>query len=117
MRRAVMALAPLPDLVLVDAFRIPNLLMAQRGVVHGDRRCSAIAAASIVAKVDRDRYMENLAQELPGYGFEQNRGYPSPSHLAALDKIALECLAHFRKLRRAGSVDQTWRFAHDLFRQ
>ena len=57
MRRAVMTLAPLPDLVLVDAFRIPELLMAQRGVVHGDRRCTAIAAASIVAKVTRDREM------------------------------------------------------------
>ena len=60
MRRAVMSLAPLPDLVLVDAFRIPDLLMAQRGVVHGDQRCSAIAAASIVAKVTRDRQMRQL---------------------------------------------------------
>ena len=55
MRRAVLALAPLPDVVLVDAFRIPDLMIAQRGVLHGDRRCSAIAAASIVAKVTRDR--------------------------------------------------------------
>src|SRR5262245_45866376 len=57
MQRAVLALTPLPDIVLVDAFRIPGLPMAQRGVVHGDRRCSAIAAASIVAKVLRDREM------------------------------------------------------------
>src|SRR5258705_9420219 len=57
MRRAVLMLAPLPDLVLVDAFRIPELLMAQRGILHGDRRCTAIAAASIVAKVTRDREM------------------------------------------------------------
>src|SRR5438045_1691144 len=57
MRRAVMALVPLPDLVLVDAFRIPELHMAQRGVLHGDRRCTSIAAASIVAKVTRDREM------------------------------------------------------------
>ena len=55
MQRAVLALAPLPDIVLVDAFRVPELPMAQRGVPHGDRRCSAIAAASIVAKVTRDR--------------------------------------------------------------
>src|SRR5439155_1329757 len=53
MRRAVLAMAPLPDIVLVDAFRIPDLPMAQRGVPHGDRRCAAIAAASIVAKVTR----------------------------------------------------------------
>ena len=51
MRRAILGLAPLPDIVLVDAFRVPDLPMAQRGVLHGDRRCSAIAAASIVAKV------------------------------------------------------------------
>src|SRR5207244_10402497 len=53
MQRAVLSLVPLPDIVLVDAFRIPDLPMAQRGVVHGDRRCSAIAAASIVATVTR----------------------------------------------------------------
>src|SRR5678809_1667268 len=57
MRRALMAIAPLPDLVLVDAFRIPDLHFAQRAVLHGDRRCAAIAAASIVAKVVRDRQM------------------------------------------------------------
>ena len=55
MQRAVLALTPLPDMVLVDAFRMPDLPMAQRGVVHGDTRCTAIAAASIVAKVTRDR--------------------------------------------------------------
>src|SRR4029434_8702528 len=57
MRRAVLALSPLPDAVLVDAFRIPELLMAQQGVLHGDSRCAAIAAASIVAKVTRDALM------------------------------------------------------------
>jgi ribonuclease HII len=60
MQRAILALAPLPDIVLVDAFRVPDLPMAQRGVLHGDRRCSAIAAASIVAKVTRDRLMLEL---------------------------------------------------------
>ena len=59
MRRSVLALAPLPDRA-VDAFRIPGLAMAQRGVVHGDARCSAIAAASIIAKVTRDRLMADL---------------------------------------------------------
>ena len=62
MQRAVLALAPLPDIVLVDAFRVPDLPMAQRGVLHGDRRCSAIAAASIVAKVTRDRQMLRAAR-------------------------------------------------------
>src|SRR5205807_5782814 len=60
MQRAVMALTPLPDMVLVDAFRVPDLPMAQRGVLHGDRRCAAIAAAAIVAKVARERQMIEL---------------------------------------------------------
>jgi ribonuclease HII len=84
MRRAVMALAPLPDLVLVDAFRIPDLLVAQRGVVHGDQRCSAIAAASIVAKVTRDRQMRELHHSDPRYGFDRHKGYATADHLAAV---------------------------------
>jgi ribonuclease HII len=84
MRRAVMTLTPLPDLVLVDAFRIPDLLMAQRGVVHGDQRCSAIAAASIVAKVSRDRQMRELHERDPRYGFHRHKGYATAEHLAAV---------------------------------
>jgi ribonuclease HII len=84
MRRAVMALAPLPDLVLVDAFRIPNLPMAQCGVVHGDRRCTVIAAASIVAKVTRDREMQLLHQSDPRYGYDRHKGYATAEHLAAV---------------------------------
>ncbi|MET0214053.1 MAG: ribonuclease HII [Vicinamibacterales bacterium] len=84
MRRAVMLLAPLPDLVLVDAFRIPGLLMAQRGVVHGDQRCSAIAAASILAKVTRDRQMRDLHAQDPRYGFDRHKGYATADHLAAV---------------------------------
>ena len=84
MRRAVMQLAPLPDVVLVDAFRIPDLLMAQRGVPHGDQRCSAIAAASIVAKVTRDRQMRDLHARDPRYGFDRHKGYATADHLAAV---------------------------------
>jgi ribonuclease HII len=84
MRRAVMSLAPLPDLVLVDAFRIPDLMIAQRGVVHGDQRCSAIAAASIVAKVTRDRQMRQLHSLDPRYGFDRHKGYATADHLAAV---------------------------------
>jgi ribonuclease HII len=84
MRRAVMSLVPLPDLVLVDAFRIPNLLIAQRGVPHGDQRCSAIAAASIVAKVIRDRQMRELHVQDPRYGFDRHKGYATADHLAAV---------------------------------
>ena len=73
MQRAVLALAPLPDMVLVDAFRIPDLPMAQRGVLHGDRRCSAIAAASIVAKVTRASHLEAMVRF--GYSDAHRRSF------------------------------------------
>jgi ribonuclease HII len=84
MQRAVLALVPLPDIVLVDAFRVPDLPMAQRGVPHGDRRCSAIAAASIVAKVTRDREMLALHSRDPRYGFDRHKGYATADHLLAV---------------------------------
>jgi ribonuclease HII len=84
MQRAVQTLAPLPDVVLVDAFRIPSLLMAQRGVIKGDRQCAAIAAASIVAKVTRDRFMDRLHADDPRYGFDRHKGYATADHLAAV---------------------------------
>jgi ribonuclease HII len=87
MQRAVLALAPLPDVVLVDAFRIPDLPMAQRGVLHGDRRCSAIAAASIVAKVTRDREMLLLHGRDPRYGFDRHKGYATADHLDAVARF------------------------------
>jgi ribonuclease HII len=87
MQRAVLALAPLPDIVLVDAFRIPDIPMAQRGVPHGDRRCSAIAAASIVAKVTRDRQMRVLHAQDPRYGFDRHKGYATADHLDAVARF------------------------------
>jgi ribonuclease HII len=87
MQRAVLALAPLPDIVLVDAFRVPDLPMAQRGVLHGDRRCSAIAAASIVAKVTRDRQMLDLHSRDPRYGFDRHKGYATADHLDAVARF------------------------------
>ncbi len=84
MQRAVQLLAPSPDFVLVDAFRIPDLLMAQRAVIHGDSRCTAIAAASIVAKVTRDRMMLELHAEDPRYGFDRHKGYATREHLQAV---------------------------------
>jgi len=86
MQRAVLALMPLPDIVLVDAFRIPEIPMAQRGVLHGDRRCSAIAAASIVAKVSRDRMMLELHARDPRYGFDRHKGYATADHLDAVGR-------------------------------
>jgi len=104
MRRAVLSLAPLPDLVLVDAFSIPDLTIAQRGVVHGDRRCSAIAAASIVAKVTRDREM--LAHHLadPRYGYDRHKGYATPYHLAAVAQHGYSAL-HRKSFRPSSLFD------------
>jgi ribonuclease HII len=87
MQRAVMGLSPLPDFVLVDAFRIPDLRMAQRAIEHGDARCTAIAAASIVAKVTRDRMMLELHARDPRYGFDRHKGYATPEHLDAVSRF------------------------------
>lgn len=98
MRRAVLSLNPLPDLVIVDAFRIPGLLMAQCPVKHGDARCAAIAAASIVAKVTRDRRMLSLHDADPRYGFDRHKGYATADHLAAVARFGYSAV-HRRSFR------------------
>ena len=104
MRRAVLALGPLPDVVLVDAFRIPDIPMAQRGVPKGDRRCAAIAAASIVAKVSRDRVMVAMHEKDPRYGFDRHKGYATADHLAAVAQFGYSD-AHRRSFRPASLFD------------
>jgi ribonuclease HII len=104
MRRAVMMVAPLPDLVLVDAFRIPGLQMAQHGVVHGDRKCSAIAAASIVAKVTRDREMLSHHASDPRYGYDRHKGYATADHLAAVARFGYSDI-HRRSFRPPSLFD------------
>jgi len=104
MQRAILALAPLPDIVLVDAFRVPDLPMAQRGVAHGDRRCSAIAAASIVAKVTRDRQMRELHDRDPRYGFDRHKGYATADHLDAVARYGYSEV-HRRSFRPSARFD------------
>lgn len=104
MRRAVLTIAPLPDLVLVDAFRIPDLHMPQRAVLHGDRRCAAIAAASIVAKVTRDREMARHHAADPRYGFDRHKGYATADHLAAVARHGYSAL-HRRSFRPPSLFD------------
>jgi ribonuclease HII len=87
MRQAVLGLCPMPGCVIVDAFRIPGLPMAQRAVVHGDSRCTAIAAASILAKVTRDRLMHDLHSQDPRYGFDRHKGYATREHLNAVARF------------------------------
>jgi ribonuclease HII len=84
MQRAVAALSMVPELVLVDGNTCPALPCAARAIVKGDVTEPAISAASILAKVTRDRLMHALAVEWPMYGFVQHKGYPTAAHLAAL---------------------------------
>jgi len=106
MRRAVLSIAPLPDAVLVDAFRIPELAIAQRGVLHGDRRCAAIAAASIVAKVARDRQMMTEHSLDPRYGYDRHKGYATAEHRAAVERFGYSSL-HRRSFKpQAGLFDR-----------
>jgi ribonuclease HII len=80
------AIAGLPaDLALIDGNLVPRgLAIVARAIVKGDAKCLSIAAASIIAKVTRDRIMVDLAQQHPGYGWDRNAGYPTKEHLAAL---------------------------------
>jgi ribonuclease HII len=105
MQRAVLSLCPAPDCVLVDAFRIPDLLMAQRAVVHGDSRCTAIAAASIVAKVTRDRLMHELHARDPRYGFDRHKGYATRDHLDAVARFGYSSV-HRRSFRPPSLFDR-----------
>src|SRR5262245_14600354 len=106
MRRAVLAIAPLPDAVLVDAFRIPDLLIARRGARHGDRCWAAIAAASIVAKVSRDRKMMTAHESDPRYGYDKHKGYATAEHRAAVERFGYSSL-HRRSFKpQAGLFDR-----------
>ena len=105
MQRAVMSLVPLPDVVLVDAFRIPDIPMAQRGVIHGDARCTVIAAASIVAKVTRDRIMVELHGTDPRYGYDRHKGYATRDHLDAVSRFGYSD-AHRRSFRPPSLFDR-----------
>ncbi len=90
MRRAIAGLSVAPDLVLIDGSMVPNgLNVRARPVVKGDMRCLSISAASIVAKIARDRIMVDLAQQHPGYGWETNMGYGSKSHISALQNLGV----------------------------
>jgi len=85
MSAAVAQLPSRPRLALIDGNKMPpRLRCASRAIVRGDAKCLSIAAASIVAKVTRDRIMAAHAREHPGYGWETNKGYPTPEHLRAL---------------------------------
>ncbi|UOQ93204.1 ribonuclease HII [Halobacillus shinanisalinarum] len=85
MRRAVNQLSEAPDHLLIDAMRLENVPFTQESIVKGDQRSVSIAAASIMAKVTRDRMMKEISQHYPTYGFASNQGYGTPMHLQALN--------------------------------
>ncbi len=99
MTRAVEALGFEPAWVLVDGNATPRWQRPSKAIVAGDSKCRSIAAASIVAKVTRDRIMADHALTYPGYGWEHNRGYPTPEHIRALDTLGLTPL-HRRSFGR-----------------
>ncbi|MBU2886985.1 ribonuclease HII [Gilvimarinus agarilyticus] len=87
MKRAVEGLAVTPEHVLVDGNKIPSWQFSAEAVVKGDARVASISAASILAKVTRDREMIAFDQTYPGYGFAGHKGYPTKVHMAALDSL------------------------------
>ncbi|GGO78857.1 ribonuclease HII [Marinobacterium nitratireducens] len=87
MQRAVEGLAPAPDYALIDGNRCPVLACPSEPVIKGDAKVPAISAASILAKVVRDREMQELHLRHPDYGFAQHKGYPTPAHLEALRRL------------------------------
>ena len=95
MKRAVEALDPEPELALIDGNRAPQVSCKTRTIVQGDRLEPAISAASILAKVTRDRLMQELHLEYPRYGFDRHKGYPTAEHLRKLEEHG-PCPAHRR---------------------
>jgi ribonuclease HII len=106
MRRAVAGLAVRPGYVLSDGFRVPGLPVPSLPVVGGDGAAACIAAASVLAKVSRDRLMVTMDGHHPGYGFAEHKGYATPRHAAALAALG-PCREHrysFINVRRAGCL-------------
>ena len=95
MLEALRQLAVAPDLVITDFVKLPGLACPQRNLVDGDARCATVAAASIIAKVTRDRLMVEADQQFPEYGFARHKGYATAEHLAALDRLG-PCPLHRR---------------------
>lgn len=106
MRRAVAGLTLRPGYVLSDGFRVPGLPVPSLPVISGDAAAACIAAASVLAKVSRDRLMVKMDREHPGYGFAEHKGYSTPVHSAALGELG-PCVQHrhsFINVRRVATA-------------
>ena len=89
MRRAVLGLSPMAEFALIDGNRCPVLPCPAQAIIKGDATVPAISAASILAKVTRDREMLIMDAQYPGYGFAAHKGYPTRAHLTALDTLGV----------------------------
>lgn len=98
MARAVAKLAEPPDMVLIDGLSVPDFPFPQKAIVKGDSLSLSIAAASVIAKVQRDRWMIEMAEKYPQYGFERHMGYPTKAHLESL-RAHGPCPIHRRSFR------------------
>ena len=105
MRVAVGELRPIPEFLLLDGNAQLSRCVPQRAVVGGDATCACIAAASIIAKVTRDRLMEELDARYPGYGFAEHKGYGTPEHLARLQALGA-CSEHRRSFAPVRQLEQ-----------
>ncbi|TVY00963.1 ribonuclease HII [Mycolicibacterium porcinum] len=113
MRRAVAGLSLRPGYVLSDGFRVPGLAVPSLPVIGGDAAAACIAAASVLAKVSRDRLMVEMEQHHPGYGFAEHKGYSTPAHSAALAELG-PCAEHrhsYVNVRRAAETADVRRAA------
>lgn len=104
MKRAVEGLPVQPDMVLIDGNRCPQIALPCRAVVKGDAASASIAAASILAKVTRDRYMLKLAAQYPQYQLEKHKGYPTKLHYQLLDKYGVQPFYRKTFLKKRGFV-------------
>ena len=93
MTRAIQALTTAPQFVIIDFFNLPKLGIPNKGILYGDAKSLTIAAASIMAKTERDAHLERLAEQYPGYGLEKHKGYGTKEHQEALRKLG-PCAEH-----------------------
>jgi ribonuclease HII len=107
MQRAVQGLTSQPDFILVDARKIPNCTIPQRGIIRGDALSATIAAASIIAKTTRDAHMLELDGLYGGYGLASHKGYPTPEHCRALKMLGALPIHRrsFARVREALGLD------------
>ena len=106
MKRAVEGLDVQPEFVLTDAMKVDfGENIPSQSIIHGDALSASIAAASIIAKVTRDRRADEWALTYPGYGFEHNRGYGTKAHIAAIEKLGA-CPIHRRSFNPVKSMVQ-----------